>query len=218
MSSATITITSRNYGAWSLRGWLLCRLAGLDLVEEILDSDDPTARAELLLLAPSFQVPRLSFDGHEVWGALAIGEELHEHFPEAGLLPTDPAARAHCRSVCGEMHGGFANLRAALPMNIRARYRSFTVWSGVHADIERITSIWRDCLATYGGPYLFGERPGMADAMFAPVCTRFRTYGIELEARLDAYCERILTLPAMQEWIAAAEAEPEGIDELDMEF
>jgi glutathione S-transferase len=116
------------------------------------------------------------------------------------------------------MHGGFANLRAALPMNIRARYRSFTVWSGVHADIERITSIWRDCLATYGGPYLFGERPGMADAMYAPVCTRFRTYGIELEPRLDAYCERILTLPAMREWIDAAEAEPEAIDELDMEF
>jgi len=129
MTTATLTINSRNYGAWSLRGWLLCRLSGLDFVERVVESSDAASRAELLLLSPSFLVPRLDHDGVSVWDTLAIGEYLCELLPASGLLPADPVQRARCRSVCGEMHAGFASLRAALPMNLRARYTGFPVWS-----------------------------------------------------------------------------------------
>jgi glutathione S-transferase len=218
MSKATLTITSKNYGAWSLRGWLLCKMAGLDFDERILESDEPSTRAELLLLAPSFRVPCLSIDGLEIWDTLAIGEYLHELRPEAGILPEEPGARAHCRSVSGEMHSGFANLRSALPMNVRAHHEDFKIWSGVQADIDRITTIWEECLATYGGPFLFGESPTMADAMYAPVCSRFRTYGIELNGSLQRYRDRILSLPWLEEWIADSHEEPHSIEELENDF
>jgi glutathione S-transferase len=218
MAKATLTITSKNYGAWSLRGWLLCKFAGLDFDEVVLENAHPSARAELLLLAPSFRVPCLLCDDIEVWDTLAIGEFLAETYPESGLLPTDPAARAHCRSVSGEMHSGFTNLRSALPMNLRAKHEDFKVWSGIEADIDRIADIWRECLDRYGGPFLFGSAPSMADAMFAPVCCRFRTYGIRLDDTLQPYCDRMLALPAMQDWIAAAQQEPDAIEELDAEF
>jgi glutathione S-transferase len=217
MSKATLTINSRNYGAWSLRGWLLCRMAGLEFTERVIPSDDPTVRAELLALSPSFLVPKLEHDGVTVWDTLAIAEYLQETFPEAGLLPADRKARAHCRAVCGELHSGFSNLRAALPMNLRGSYPGFKVWAGAQADIGRIASIWRECLTTYGGPYLFGAL-SMADAMFAPECTRFATYEVALEPAAKAYCERILALPAMQEWQAAAQEEPDDLEELDAEF
>ena len=134
------------------------------------------------------------------------------------MYPADPAARAHCRSVCGEMHAGFANLRSALPMNIRARFGNFPVWSAARGDIDRIVEIWHKCLAASGGPWLFGERPTAADAMYAPVCTRFVTYGIEVDPVLERYCTTVLGHPAMREWIAAAEAEHDAIEELDAEF
>ncbi|HZD91508.1 MAG TPA: glutathione S-transferase family protein [Pseudolabrys sp.] len=218
MAAATLTIASRNYGSWSLRGWLLCKLAGLDFAEELVASDDPSTRAELLLLSPSFLVPCLTHEGIKVWDTLAIAEYLNEVLPEAGLLPATRAARAHCRSISGEMHSGFSNLRSALPMNLKAHHPGFKVWAGAEADIARIVSIWRECLAGYSGPFLFGERPCMADAMFAPVATRFRTYDVALDSDCKAYCEAIMTLPAMQEWIAAAQAEPDEVVELDVEF
>jgi glutathione S-transferase len=218
MSKATLTLTSKNYGAWSLRGWLLCKMAGLDFEEHVLESDDPSTRAELLLLAPSFRVPCLRIDDMEVWDTLAIGEYLHESFPDAGLLPVDARARAHCRAVCGEMHSGFANLRSALPMNIRAHHEDFKVWSGVQADIDRVTTVWDECLSAYGGPFLFGATPTMADAMYAPVCSRFHTYGIDLNETLQRYCDRILALPLMEEWIAEAQKEPDAIEELENDF
>jgi len=214
----SLTIASRNYGSWSLRGWLLCRLAGLDFDEKLLESDDPDTRAELLLIAPSFRVPCLRVDGIEIWDTLAIAEYLNERFPDAGLLPADPIARAHCRSISGEMHSGFANMRSALPMNLRASYTQFKVWSGAEADIERIKAIWSECLNQWGGPFLFGATPTVADAMYAPVCTRFRTYSVELDSQLSAYCDAIMALPAMQEWLAKAADEPDIIDELDAEF
>ncbi|MBX9963342.1 MAG: glutathione S-transferase family protein [Burkholderiales bacterium] len=217
MSKATLTINSRNYGAWSLRGWLLCRMAGLDFTERVIPSDDPSVRAELLALSPSFLVPKLEHDGVTVWDTLAIAEYLHETFPKAGLLPADRKARAHCRAVCGELHSGFSNLRAALPMNLRGSYPGFKVWAGAQADIGRIVTIWRECLTAYGGPYLFGPL-SMADAMFAPECTRFDTYEVPLDPAGKAYCERILALPAMQEWLAAAQGEPDDLEELDAEF
>ncbi|HEY1392962.1 MAG TPA: glutathione S-transferase family protein [Methylibium sp.] len=218
-SKATLSISSKNYSSWSLRGWLLARLAGLDFVEEMRPPDDPDVRAEILLLAPSILVPCLTHNGIKVWDTLAIGEYLNEIKPKAGLLPEDRAARAHCRAICGEMHSGFSALRSALPMNLKAHLPGFKVWAKAQNDIERIVTIWRECLATYGGPYLFGERLTMADAMYAPVVTRFHTYDVKLKHRdCIQYCQRIMALPEMQEWIAAARQEPEDIDELDMEF
>ncbi|RDI22076.1 glutathione S-transferase [Pseudacidovorax intermedius] len=218
MAKAVLTISSKNYGAWALRGWLMCRLAGLDFVEKVIPPDDPAMKAEMLLLSSSMLVPSLEHRGIRVWDTMAIGEYLHENFPKAGLLPTDAAARAHCRAICGEMHSGFSALRGALPMNIKARFKDFKVWSRAQADIDRIVAIWRECLSTYGGPFLFGDRPGLADAMYAPVVTRFRSYGVELDDLCASYSQQVLELPAMREWMAAALQEPEEIDELDAEF
>jgi glutathione S-transferase len=218
MANAVLTINSRNYGSWSLRGFLLCRMAALDCAIEMSSLDDASARAELLLLSPSFLVPCLTHDGIKVWDTLAIAEYLNELKPDAGLLPKDRAARAHSRAIAGEMHSGFSNLRSALPMNLRAHYPGFKVWAGVQADIDRVIAIWRECLAKYGGPFLFGETPTMADAMYAPVATRFLTYDITLDSDCAAYCAAIMALPAMQEWIEDAKSEPEEVEELDVEF
>lgn len=215
---ATLTISSKNYSSWSLRGWLLCKMAGLAFDEERVPVDDPNAKAELLLLSPSFLVPRLVHDDVTVWDTLAIAAFLNELFPQAGLLPEDRAARAHCLSISGEMHSGFANMRSALPMNIKARYPGFKVWAGAQADIDRIVAIWRGCLTAHGGPFLMGARPTLADAMYAPVCSRFATYDVPLDAECAAYRDRIMALPLMQEWIAGAFEEPEELEELDVEF
>jgi glutathione S-transferase len=218
MAQATLTIASRNYGSWSLRGWLLCKLAGLDFVEEMTGSDDPSMRAELLLLSPSFLVPCLTHDGVKVWDTLAIAEYLNEILPDAGLVPKSRAERARCWSISGEMHSGFSNLRSALPMNLKARYPGFKTWTGAQADIDRIFTIWRECLSASRGPFLFGALPCMADAMFAPVCTRFVTYDVKLDPVCAAYCATVMAMPAMQEWITAAKAEPNEVEELDVEF
>src|SRR5580704_11531081 len=156
MGKATLTIASKNYGSWSLRGFLLCAMAGIEFDEQMVSSDDPSTRAELLLLSPSFLVPCLTHNGIAIWDTLAIGEFLHELKPKAGLLPKDRAARARCRAICGEMHSGFANLRSALPMNLKAHHPGFKVWAGAQLDVDRITAIWRDQLAASGGPFLFG--------------------------------------------------------------
>lgn len=216
--STTLTISSKNYSSWSLRGWLMLKFSGVKFKEVVIEPGDVDARAELLLLSPSILVPCLNHHGTKVWDTLAIGEYLNEIAPKAGLLPTNPVHRAHCRSICGEMHSGFDALRGALPMNIKARISSFKVWSKAQSDIDRILLIWRDCLQSYQGSFLFGQTPSIADAMFAPVVLRFLTYGIKLDAGCQAYCDHILALPEMQEWIAAALEEPEDIEELQVEF
>ncbi len=213
----TLSISSRNYSSWSLRGWLLVRFAGLDTDVQVIPPDDQS-RQELLLLSPSILVPCLTHDGVKVWDTLAIGEYLNETFPKAGLLPADRVARAHCRAIAGEMHAGFSSMRAALPMNLRANFPKYKIWARAQGDIDRITEIWRECLETYGGPYLFGAKRSLADAMYAPVCTRLRTYDVKLDKLSAGYCETILAMPEMLEWTAAALQEPEEIDELDMEF
>lgn len=218
MANATLTINSKNYGSWSLRGWLLCKMAGLDFEEQMLSSDDPSIRAELLLLSSSFLVPCLTHDDIRIWDTLAIAEYLHELTPEAGLLPKDRRARSHCRSISGEMHSGFANLRSALPMNLKAFQPGFKIWAGAKADIDRIVALWRECFETYKGPYLFGKKPCLADAMYAPVCTRFVTYDVALEGACAAYVGEIMEMPFMKEWIAGAKAEPDELEELDVEF
>jgi len=217
MLSAELTISSKNYSSWSLRGWLLCKMAGLEFTEVVAPPDEKN-RKELLLLSPSVLVPRLTHGFVTVWDTLAIAEYMHEWNSSAGLLPYDQAARAHCRAVSGEMHSGFQNMRSALPMNIRTRYKSFKIFSGARPDVERIKEIWTECLNKYGGPWLFGQNPTIADAMFAPVCSRFVTYAVELDPQLKAYCDHIFAWPLMQEWIAGAEAEPAEMVELEVEF
>jgi glutathione S-transferase len=138
MPKAVLTISSRNYGAWALRGWLMAKLAKLDFTEHVVPPDDPAMKAEMLLLAPSMLVPCLRHGGITVWDTLAIGEYLHEIKPKAGLLPAERAARAHCRAICGEMHSGFTSLRSALPMNLKAQFPGYKVWSRAATDIERV--------------------------------------------------------------------------------
>ncbi len=215
---ASLTLSSKNYSSWSLRGWLLAKFAGIPFEEVMVSPDDADARKELLLLAPSIRVPCLTHDGAKVWNTLAIAQYLNDIAPEAGLMPKDRIARAHCRSVSGEMNSGFANLRAALPMNLKARHPGHKVWAGAQPDIDRVTEIWTECLETYGGPYLFGAQRGMADAMFAPVATRFITYDVKLNKPCILYCQTIMAMPEMKEWIAAAKLEPDEIEELDMDF
>jgi glutathione S-transferase len=210
MAKATLTISSRNYSSWSLRGWLMTRMSGLDFEEQTVPIDDPTNRAELLLLSPLVLVPRLLHDGIEIWDTLAIGEYLNEIRPQAGLLPADRAARARCHAICGEMHAGFSNLRSALPMNLKVHHPGFKIWAGAQADIDRIATVWRECLARAQGPYLFS----MADAMYAPVVTRFLTYDVRLDRECAAYGGRIMALPDMVEWVEAAKAEPDALEEL----
>ncbi|EQB08275.1 glutathione S-transferase [Sphingobium quisquiliarum P25] len=218
MPVAELTISSKTYSSWSLRGWLLCRLAGLEVREKMVEQENPENRAELLLLTPSVLVPRLTHERASVWDTLAIAEYLHELYPEAGMYPKDRIARAHCRSVSGEIHSGFANLRSALPMNLKVRHERFPIFSGAKPDIERVEAIWTECLETYGGPWLFGEKPTVADAMFAPVAQRFLTYAVPLSANSAAYSETINSWGLMREWIDDARREADEVAELDVEF
>lgn len=218
MAIAELTLSSKNYSSWSLRGWLLCRLAGLEVAERPVAIDDKDNRAELLLLSPSVLVPRLTHEGASVWDTLAIAEYLHELYPDAGMYPSDRIARAHCRSVSGEIHSGFTNLRSALPMNLKARHARFPIFPGARPDIQRIETIWTECLSGYGGPRLFGASPTVADAMFAPVAQRFLSYAVPVSAVAAAYCQTINEWPPMREWIDAARAEPDEIIELETEF
>jgi glutathione S-transferase len=218
MSGAQLTISSRNYSSWSLRAWLCCELAGLDAEVVVVGQDDLDARAELLLISPTVLTPRLDHDGASVWDTFAIAEYLDELKPQAQLLPVERLKRAHCRSICGEMHAGFYNLRSALPMNLRARFEKFKVFTGARSDIRRVLTIWDECLSAYGGPWLMGDRPTLADAMYAPVCTRFVTYGVALDSKAAAYRDRVMAWEPMVRWIAEARKEPVEIEELDMEF
>jgi glutathione S-transferase len=216
--AASLTLSSKNYSSWSLRGWLLAKFAGLDFTEAMVSPDDADARRELLLLAPSIRVPCLTHDGARVWNTLAIAQYLDEVCPQAGLFPDERIARAHCRSVSGEMNSGFANLRSSLPMNLKAHFPGHKIWGGAQPDIDRIVEIWTECIATYGGPYLFGARRSVADAMYAPVVTRFLTYDVKLNRACIEYTRTIMAMPEMIEWIAAAKLEPDDIEELDMDF
>ena len=207
MTRATLTISSKNYSSWSLRGWLLVKFARLEFDEILVPPDDADSRKELLLLSPSILVPCLVHEGVKVWDTLAIAEYLHEIKPKSGLLPADRAARAHSRAICGEMHSGFTSLRSALPMNLKRTFTGYRIWGRALADMERVTAIWRECLATYGGPFLFGKR-SMADAMYAPVVTRFLTWQPELTAVSRAYCDAVRAQPLVARWYAEAAAEP----------
>ncbi len=218
MAEATLLISSKNYSSWSLRGYLLACLSGIDFVEERVSPDDPRAKEELLMRTSSILVPCLIHDDVSVWDTMAIAEYLNELFPAAGMLPKDKHARARCRSISGEMHSGFAALRSSLPMNLRFHKPGFVVWSSAQADVDRITSIWRECLTTWKGPFLFGKVPTIADAMYAPVVTRFVSYDVAVDDQCKAYGERIMQWEPMQAWVEDSHSEPQEIIELDLDF
>ena len=218
MAEATLLISSKNYSSWSLRGYLLAKLSGIDFVEEPVSPDDPRMKEELLMRTSSILVPCLIHGAVTVWDTLAIAEYLNELYPEANMLPKEKKARAHCRSISGEMHSGFAALRSSLPMNLRFRKPGFTVWSSAQADIDRITSIWRECLTNSKGPFLFGKKPTIADAMYAPVVTRFLSYDVAVDDLCSAYGDTIMKWAPMKEWVEDSRAEPQEIIELDLDF
>jgi len=200
-------IGNKNYSSWSLRPWLLMKHAGIPFEEKKVRlgwEDDSPFKKTMYSLAPSGRVPLLIDDGFPIWDSLAIAETLAERFPEKALWPRDPKQRARARSLCAEMHSGFGELRSTFGMNLEARLpeigeRMLREKPAVARDLKRLDVMWDEALENSGGPFLFGEF-SIADAYFAPVCTRARTYGLPLSPRSAAYKERILALPAFLEW------------------
>jgi glutathione S-transferase len=208
MSGLTLTIGNRNYSSWSMRAWLPLRATGADFTEQmVLLGRDDTA-AGISRHSPTGLVPVLRHGDLVIWDSLAIAEYAAELFPEAGLWPVDPRTRAVARSVTAEMHSGFTAVRGNMPMNIRASYPGEGRGPGVDADIARITTIWESCRRDFGagGDLLFGDFT-IADAFYAPVVSRFKTYGVEVGGAAGAYMEALWADPAVREWVAEAEAE-----------
>jgi glutathione S-transferase len=209
-----LIIGNKNYSSWSLRAWLAARASGHTFEEIRIPLFLQGSRERILQHSPSGKVPCLIDHGLAVWDSLAICEYLAEKSP--GLWPTDPAARAVARSVSAEMHSGFTDLREHMSMNIRKDYTGKGRSPAVDANIARIEAIWNDCRERFGaratpdGPYLFGAFSA-ADAMYAPVCFRFKTYGIQPAGAAGAYLATMLAHPLMREWETAAHAESESI-------
>ena len=216
----TLAIGNKNYSSWSMRPWVLMKQAGIAFEErmirfEALEGDSGFKRA-VLKLSPAGRVPVLLDDGFAVWDTLAIAEYLAEKFPERQLWPRDARARARARSICAEMHSGFSALRTHCPMNIEASLpeAGALVWRdkpGVRADVERLVAMWTELLAQHPGGMLFGEF-SIADAYFAPVCMRLRTYALPVPAAITAYVERVCALPGVQAWVTGALAEQDFLD------
>ena len=219
MTDFTITLGNKNYSSWSLRGWLALKQCGVAFDEAVIPLRRPDTAAAIAAQSPSRRVPVLRVHDEDltIWDSLAIAEYLAERFPQAGLWPAGRRARAVARAVTAEMHAGFAALRRELPMDMRRRDpalgRRQTAVPGVAEDIARIVAIWEDCRVRFGdgGPFLFGT-PGAADAAFAPVASRFATYGVALPPVAAAYRDAILDWPMLQDWVTAARDEPWVID------
>ena len=218
MSDLTIYLGNKNYSSWSLRGWLALKATGQAFDEVVIGLFTPDSKETLLKYSPSGKVPAIKHGDTVVWDSLAIGEYLAEAFPDAGLWPDDPAARATARSVAAEMHSGFMAMRTELPLNMRRTYHKHAYSREAQADINRITAIWRDCHNRFadGGSYLFGK-PTLADIAFAPVASRLRTYNIELDDADAAYVAALEELPGMKEWAQAARNEPMVVEKFEFD-
>ena len=217
MSELTLYIGNKNYSSWSLRAWLALKHVGTPFKEVVIPLDGPGRQmAAILAHSPSGKVPALRYGEMVVWDSLAIGEYLADEFHQAHLWPTERIARATARSASAEMHSGFPNLRSQLPMNIRRPPFELHRTPEVEAEIGRIVSLWGECRRRFGaaGPFLFGKFT-LADAMFAPVATRFRTYRVPVDETASGYLATIHDLPAMREWIEAANREPWSNEEYD---
>ena len=211
MTKLTLIIGNKNYSSWSLRPWLTMKQAGVEFAEVRIPLDTPNTQEEIRRYSPSGKVPVLIDGDLKVWESLAICEYVAERFAPH-LWPADITARAVARSVCAQMHAGFQNLRENMPMDCRGRYQGLGMNTAVQADINCIIAIWEECRQKFGagGDLLFGNFT-IADAMFAPVVSRFITYGVQLNSVAKAYLDVVWALPAMQEWVAAACNESESI-------
>jgi glutathione S-transferase len=209
-----LIIGNKNYSSWSLRAWLLLREAGIDFEEHRIRLDDASTAAEIASFSAAGKVPVLQLGELTIWDTLAIAETVAEHWPDAQLWPVEPDARATARSICAEMHSGFPILRAHMPMNCRAMGRKVPLPDELGGEIDRIIAIWSMCYRKFGSDneWLFGDF-SVADAMFAPVVLRFRTYGINLPESASHFPRRLLRSAAMQEWLAAAETETEVLED-----
>lgn len=202
-----LIIGNKNYSSWSFRPWIAMKVAGIAFEERLVPLDDPNFKQAILPVSQNGKVPAIDDGGVHVWESLAILEYLAEKFPRAGLWPADAAARAHARAVAAEIHGGFAALRNECPMNFWRPVKRRDLSAEALADAARIDAMWAECLERYGGPFLFGAF-GAADAMYAPVVSRFHTYAVEVGARSRAYMDAVMALPAWREWRQAALKEP----------
>ncbi|MDH3812988.1 MAG: glutathione S-transferase family protein [Acidobacteriota bacterium] len=216
MEKPTLIIGNRNYSSWSLRAWLALEATGQVFDEVVIPLGQPDTTDNILRWSPTARVPAFRDGEIFLWDSLAICEHLAEAFPEAGLWPDDARARATARSVVAEMHSGFVALRKHMPMNLRASYPVADHQPGVDDDIARITSIWEDCRTNFGGNggHLFG-RFTIADAFYAPIVSRFRTYGVSPGGIAGEYMDAVWVLPAMQDWAEKARAEKWSVERYD---
>jgi glutathione S-transferase len=214
MSNPTLVIGNKAYSSWSLRPWLLMKQAGIAFNEIRIPLYRQDSKENILRYSPAGRVPVLKDGSLKVWDSLAICEYLAEKYPQKRLWPHETRARANARSVSAEMHSGFVNLRSQMPMNVRRRMPGRGRTPEVLAEISRIREIWSDCRARFGadGPFLYGDF-SVADAMYAPMVSRFYTYEVELDGGAREYAGFMYALAAMQEWITGANAETEVIAE-----
>lgn len=210
MTSFTLYIGNKAYSSWSLRGWLACKCAGIAFDEVVIPLSRPETAAEIRKYSPSGKVPALRHGDVLVWETLAIGEYLDEIAPAAGLWPADRAARAQARAISAEIHAGFMDLRRSMWMNVRRSFPGKGRTPEALADVARICEIWRGTHERFGrgGPFLFGDRLTFADAMYAPVVSRFVTWAPPLPDQASRYVEAVWDHPWLREWRRAAEAEP----------
>ncbi|MEA3191693.1 MAG: glutathione S-transferase [Betaproteobacteria bacterium] len=212
MAKLVLYVGNKNYSSWSMRPWILARQAEIPFEERMAKFSDDGKPKGLERVSPTRKVPLLLVDGEPVWDSLAICEALAEMFPEKQLWPSDPAARRMARCVCAEMHSGFQALRASMNMNIRSSHPDKGRNPDSLRDIERVLELWSACRERFGreGPLLFG-RFSIADAYYAPVVMRFRTYAVPLPAQAEAYVKAVENLSAVREWIDAARKETEFV-------
>ena len=216
MGKPTLIIGNRNYSSWSLRAWLALEATGLEFEEVVVLLGQDNTSEEILRWSPTARVPALHDGEIVLWDSLAICEHLAETFPEAGLWPADPRARAAARSVVAEMHSGFVALRNHMPMNLRASYPVAAHEPGVEEDIARITAIWEECRTRFGadGDLLFGQFT-IADAFYAPIVSRFLTYGVSPGGIAGEYMDAVWAMPAMQDWAEKARVEEWSVERYD---
>ena len=212
MSELILIIGNKNYSSWSLRAWLALKATRAPFTEKLIPLYEGDWMKAIREHSPAGRVPILKDGATTVWDSLAIGEYLAERFPAATLWPEDTAARAEARAASAEMHSGFQSVRNELPMNLRKRILGLPLKPETEAEIARITALWDGLRRRYAakGPFLFGNFC-IADAMYAPVVTRCRTYGVKLSATSQAYADHILAMPEMLDWSRAAHAEPYAI-------
>ncbi len=211
MSKPLLVIGNKNYSSWSLRGWLALRKAGVDFEELRLPLDTEEFAQRIAELSPTGRVPVLHDGDLRVWDSLAIAEYANERWAGGTLLPADDGDRAHARAIMAEMHAGFLELRARMPMNCRAEQRRVAIDAALQADIDRVCSLWAHCLATYDGPWLFGEF-SLADVMYVPVAIRFGNYQVDLPAPARAYRATVFADADVHAWMAAGREETEIVE------